>query len=194
MHNLPETGYENYIDNPVEKLFWGRIKVENATSFLFYDKGSKYGRLLHKFKYGGYREIGNFLGELFGSRLISTNYSNIDLIIPIPLHYAKKRTRGFNQSEIFGLGLSKILNKPLDNNSLTRNIFTSTQTLKGRYNRWENVEGIFSVVHPEVLKNKHVLLIDDVVTTGSTLEAAGKVILEIEGTRLSVATLAYAHI
>jgi ComF family protein len=193
MHTLPETGFHNFPENPVEKLFWGRIKVENATAFLFYDKQSKYGHLLHEFKYKGYREIGMYLGELLGSRLKTTAFNEIDVIVPIPLHYSKLRSRGFNQSEIFGQGLSKALNKPIQGNALKRNVFTSTQTKKGRFDRWKNVEGIFQIPDRELLKNKHILLIDDVVTTGATLEAAGSEILNIEGTRLSIATMAYAH-
>jgi ComF family protein len=192
-HTLPETGYHDIHDNPVEKLFWGRVKVENATSFLFYDKESKYGHLLHKFKYFGHQEIGIFLGEMLGSRLENTDFKKIDLIIPIPLHASKMRKRGFNQSEIFGYGIAKSLCKPIFGNALKRKIFTSTQTRKGRYQRWQNVEGIFKVTDPEKLKNKHILLIDDVVTTGATLEAAGNAILKIEGTSLSIATLAFAH-
>jgi ComF family protein len=194
MHTLPETEFYKYSDNPVEKLFYGRMKVENAVSFLFYDKQSKYGHLLHEFKYKGYREIGYFLGELFGSRLEHTPFSDVDLIVPIPLHFSKLRLRGFNQSEIFGLGLSKSMDKPLLSKALKRDVSTSTQTRKGRFDRWKNVEGIFQVSDPDALKNKHILLIDDVVTTGATLEAAGGVILNIEGTRLSVATMAFAHV
>lgn len=194
MHTLPETGFHNYRENPVEKLFWGRIKVDNAAAFLFYDKQSKYGHLLHEFKYKGYREIGVYLGELFGERLKTTAFNQIDLIVPIPLHFSKLRSRGFNQSEIFGQGLSKSLNKPVLDKALKRNVFTSTQTRKGRFDRWKNVEGIFQVSDPNSLKNKHILLIDDVVTTGATLEAAGTEILNIEGTRLSIAALAFAHV
>jgi ComF family protein len=193
MHTLPETGFYNYPENPVEKLFWGRIKVENATAFLFYDKQSKYGHLLHEFKYKGYREIGIYLGELLGSRLNNSSFNDIDLIVPVPLHFSKLRSRGFNQSEVFGQGLSKSLNKPVLGKALKRNVFTSTQTRKGRFDRWKNVEGIFQVSDPDLLKHKHILLIDDVVTTGATLEAAGSAILNIEGTKLSIATLAYAH-
>jgi ComF family protein len=194
MHTLPETGFHSYPGNPVEKLFWGRIKIENATAFLFYDKQSKYGHLLHEFKYKGYREIGYFLGELFGSRLSSSTFKDIDIIVPIPLHFSKLRSRGFNQSEVFGEGISKALSRPIIGDALARNVFTSTQTRKGRFDRWKNVEGIFKVSNPELLKNKHILLIDDVVTTGATLEAAGSEILKVEGTRLSIAALAFAHV
>jgi ComF family protein len=192
-HTLPMTSFHKYESNPVEKLFWGRIKIENATAFLFYEKGSKYGHLLHQFKYKGYTEIGLKLGKLFGSQLIETNFKDIDLIVPVPLHSAKFRKRGFNQSEIIALGISASLGKPVAGQALKRNIFTSTQTKKGRFERWKNVEGIFTVKNPELLKNKHILLIDDVITTGATLEAVGNAILKIEGTKLSVATLAIAN-
>jgi ComF family protein len=194
MHNLPETNYHLFSDNPVEQLFWGRIKAENASSFLFYEKSSKYGHLLHEFKYKGYTEIGLFLGQLFGSRLKDTAFKDIDIIVPIPLHKAKYRSRGFNQSEVFGNGLAMPLGKPVVTDALARNIFTSTQTRRGRFERWENVEGIFKVKNTELLKNKHVLLIDDVVTTGATIEAAGIEILKCEGCKLSIATMAFAHL
>jgi ComF family protein len=192
-HTLPETGFHSMKENPVEKLFWGRVKIENATAFLFYDKEGRYGHLLHKFKYFGHQEIGLFLGEMLGSRLGNTEYNNIDLIVPIPLHASKLRKRGFNQSEIIGCGIAKSMYKPIAGTALERKVFTSTQTRKGRFERWQNVDGIFTVADPEILKNKHILLVDDVVTTGATLEAAGNAILNIEGTKLSIATLAFAH-
>jgi ComF family protein len=192
-HTLPVTLFHEHKDNPVEKLFWGRIKVENATAFMFYDKGNKYGHLLHQFKYKGFLEIGLMLGTMFGNQLIDTDFKEIDLIIPVPLHRAKLRKRGFNQSEIFAQGISGVLGKPLIGKALKRNVFTSTQTKKGRYERWKNVSNIFEVRNPESLQNKHILLIDDVITTGATLEAAGNAILKIEGTKLSVATMAIAN-
>jgi ComF family protein len=192
-HTLPVTLFHKYESNPVEKLFWGRIKIENATSFLFYDKGSKYGHLLHQFKYKGHTEIGIKLGKLFGAQLAETNFKDIDLIVPVPLHSAKLRKRGFNQSEVIAKGIAMSLNKPVAGKALKRNIFTSTQTRKGRFERWKNVEGIFEVKDPKLLQNKHILLIDDVITTGATLEAMGNVILNIEGTKISVATLAIAN-
>jgi ComF family protein len=192
-HSLPVTSFHKIKSNPVEKLFWGRILIENATAFLFYDKGSKYGRLLHQFKYKGHIEVGLMLGEIFGAQLNDTNFKDIDLIVPVPLHKAKLRKRGFNQSEIIARGISASLGKPVEGKALKRNIFTSTQTKKGRYERWQNVEGIFEVRNPELLQNKHVLLIDDVITTGATLEAAGNAILKIQGAKLSIATLAVAN-
>jgi ComF family protein len=192
-HSLPITSFHKNGSNPVEKLFRGRIKIENATAFLFYDKGSKYGHLLHQFKYKGHIEIGLMLGEMFGEQLKETNFKDIDLIVPIPLHKAKLRKRGFNQSEIIAQGISVSLGKPVAGKALKRKTHTATQTKKGRYERWENVEGIFEPRDQELLQNKHILLIDDVITTGATLEAAGNAILEIKGAKLSIATLAIAN-
>jgi ComF family protein len=191
--SLPETGYHKFTGNPVEQIFWGRLNLENATSLLFFDKGSKYRRLIHQLKYKGKKEIGVFLGKLLGIRLSEAKLDNIDLIVPIPLHPIKLRRRGYNQSEEIAKGLATIIKKPVVGNSLKRIIQGSSQTYKGRYDRWENAEGIFRVSKPELLKNKHVLLIDDVVTTGATLEAAGIAILAIEGTRISIATLAFTN-
>jgi ComF family protein len=191
--SLPETGFHRSPGNPVEQIFWGRIPIENATSLLFFDKGSKYRHLLHQLKYNGKKEIGTFLGRLLGKCLSETNFNHIDLIVPIPLHPVKLRRRGFNQSEEIALGIANIMNKPLVRNSLKRLEHSSSQTYKGRYERWENAKGIFTVVKPELFKNKHILLVDDVVTTGATLEAAGTAILNIEGARLSIATLAYTN-
>lgn len=192
MHSLPETGFHEGNSNPVEKLFYGRITVQHATALLFYNKKSKYNRLLHQLKYQGRKEIGTFLGKLLGSRLKATAFESVDIIIPIPLHRAKFRRRGFNQSAIIANGISDILGKPANENILYRKIFTSTQTRKSRFDRWENVEGIFECRNTDEIKNKHILLIDDVVTTGATLEAAGSCLLKVPGTKLSVATAAYS--
>lgn len=188
---LPETNFHHVAGNPVEKIFWGRIPVEHATSLLFFDKGSKYRHMLHQLKYKGKSEVGIFLGKLLGTRLLETDMNCIDLIVPIPLHPVKLNKRGFNQSEQIAKGVADVMKKPVVKNSLKRIKHSSSQTFKGRYDRWKNTEGIFDVKEPELLINKHILLIDDVVTTGATLEAAGSSILKIEGTRLSIATIAY---
>jgi ComF family protein len=191
--SLPETGFHRSHNNPVEQIFWGRIPVEHATSLLFFDKGSKYRHLLHQLKYNGKKEVGFILGKLLGSRLMESDFKEIDLILPVPLHPAKMRRRGFNQSEIIAIGVANTMKKAIASDALKRVVYTSSQTFKGRFERWQNVEGIFKVSKPHLLKNKHILLIDDVVTTGATIEAAGNAILALEGTHLSIATLAYAH-
>jgi ComF family protein len=190
--SLPETGYHLPGNNPVEELFLGRMKVEKAVSLLFFDRGSKYRKLIHHLKYKGRKEAGVFLGELIGSRLLESDMKAVDLIVPVPLHPARLRRRGFNQSTIIAEGIASVLNKPLHEKALRRSKYTSTQTRRGRYERWKNVEGLFICPSSAAVENKHVLLVDDVVTTGSTLEAAGSELLKCDGVRLSIATAAYA--
>ena len=192
MHSLPETGYHFGEKNPVEELFYGRIPVEHAMALLFFDKGSRYRRLIYQLKYQERKENGIFLGKLIGSRIRNSHFGTIDCIIPVPLHKAKLRRRGFNQSAIISQGISRILGIPVIENVLCRRSFTATQTRKGRYERWKNVEGIFECRNSCSIVNKRILLVDDVVTTGATLEAAGSCLLGIEGTRLVIATAAYS--
>lgn len=191
-YSLPETNFHKSPDNPVEQIFWGRVPIERATALLFFEKESPYRKLIHALKYKGRKEVGTHLGKLLGSKLTDSGFSTIDGIIPIPLHKAKLRRRGFNQSEIIAQGIADILDVPLINNALKRKINISSQTRKGRYERWKNVDGIFECINPELVEGKQILLIDDVITTGSTIEAAAIPLSKIPGTKISVATLAYA--
>jgi ComF family protein len=189
---LPETGYHLKGNNPVEELLTGRLKVEKALSLLFFDKGSRYKKIIHHLKYKGRKEAGIFLGQMLGSRIDICDMPPIDLIVPIPLHPAKLRRRGYNQSAIIAYGIADILDKPVDEKTLQRVKYTSTQTRIGRYARWQNVEGMFRCTNPSSIEGKHILLVDDVVTTGSTLEAAGSTLLLTKNVKISVATAAYA--
>ncbi|MBI9054587.1 MAG: ComF family protein [Bacteroidales bacterium] len=192
LYNLPKTNFHKEINNPVSQLFWGRTNVCFATGFFFFNKGSVYQSLMHKFKYHGYKEIGLVVGRYFGSQIRNSNFNEIDVIIPVPLHKSKFKKRGFNQSEWLGMGLSDAMNKPLDTETLIRAIATETQTRKSRFERWENVDSIFQITNKKSLIGKHVLLVDDVVTTGSTLEACANAVLQIENTKVSIATMAVA--
>ncbi len=192
-HTLPVTGFHNSPGNPVEKLFWGRIPVVGATSLLFFEKGSKYQSLIHQLKYYGKKEAGKFLGRLLGASLQDTSFNDAEVIVTVPLHKAKLRRRGFNQSDVIAQGISEITGKPVLSNVLRRKTNTKSQTRQKRYDRWKNVEGIFECSKPDLIKGKHVLLVDDVVTTGATLEAAGGRILEADGVRLSIATAAFVN-
>lgn len=192
-YSLPVTDFHKSPGNPVEQLFWGRIKIEHATSLLFFEKESPYRNLVHQLKYSGRKEVGIWLGEYLGSQLKESCFGNPDVLIPVPLHKVKLRRRGFNQCEVIARGISNVTNLPVVNNAIRRKVYTTSQTKKGRYNRWKNVEGVFECTKPELLKGKHVLLIDDVVTTGSTLEAAAFPLTKIPGVKISVATLAYAN-
>ncbi len=191
--DLPVSRFHHEPDNKVAQLFWGRVQIENAAAYFYYRKGSRYQKLIHFIKYKGLKELGFEAGKRFGAELAEAeNYKPPELIVPVPLHPKKLKKRGFNQSEWIARGMAHAVGSPLDHENLYRKIFTDTQTRKGRFERWQNVEGIFGVKNPEVFENKHILLVDDVVTTGSTLEACAYELLKIEGTRVSVATLAYA--
>lgn len=192
LYNLPKTKFHLDIDNPVAKLFWGRTKIEYATAFFYFTKGSKYQDMMHKFKYHNAKEIGYVLGKYFGSSIKESVFTEVDSIIPVPLHKSKLQKRGYNQSEWIGKGLAEALGKPLDVVSLQRKIATETQTRKSRYERFKNVDKIFQIENPKQILGKHILLVDDVVTTGSTLEACANAILEVEGVKVSIATLAVA--
>lgn len=192
LYQLPRTGYSKEEDNPVARMFWGRIYLQNACAFLHFQKGGRLQSIIHYLKYKGQKEIGILLGKMFASELINTPYCSADLIIPVPLHKTKIRKRGYNQSEFICKGISEILNIEIDSASLKRVVSTSTQTHRQRYERWENVKNIFKVTKPEVLKNKHVLLVDDVLTTGATLEACAIALSEVPGIKISIATIAFA--
>lgn len=168
---LPQTNYHNDNNNPVSKIFWGRAKVEMATSFYKFSKKSRVQRLLHNLKYRGAKEVGIVVGEQMGRALKdSKHYQGIDFIVPVPLHKNKLKKRGYNQSECFANGLSKVMKIPINTNALIRVANSQTQTKKGRYKRWENVGEIFRVQNNQ-LEGKRILLVDDVVTTGATIEA-----------------------
>jgi len=192
-YDLPETHFDVMEGNPIEQAFWGRSRIYSATAFVRFEKGSKVQHLMHALKYKGQKDLGEYMGELMG-RSIKDNgrFNTVDAIIPVPLHPKKMRKRTYNQSECLANGIGKILHKPVLTDVLIRKVFNPTQTKKGRYQRWENVEGIFDVPSPEWIENKHLLLVDDVITTGSTLEAAALPLIKITNTRVSVMTFAFA--
>lgn len=190
---LPKTGFHMHEENPVSRVFWGRVNIKAATSFLFFSKQGKVQNLIHHLKYRRQREVGIELGRLFGIELQkSPLFTNIDFIIPVPLHPKKLRKRGYNQSLVIAEGLSKSMSIEIFT-GLQRKIHSSTQTKKSRYERWENVKDIFEVINPKEIENKSILLIDDVLTTGATLEACATVLSEIPNITISIATIAYAH-
>ena len=191
--DLPRTNYHFNRENPVSQLFIGRVNITMASSFCRFDKGGRLQHLLHQLKYNGNHEVGFKMGVLFGYELIQNSlYQDIDAIIPVPLHPKKERKRGYNQSAEICKGLAQSMNRPIITGNLVRKIYTPSQTRLGRFERWENVNGIFSVKKGDSLTGKHLLLVDDVVTTGATLEACCEPLLKIQGVRVSIATLASA--
>jgi len=190
---IPRTTYHLEKGNPVEQLFWGRCRLERAAAFSFYNRNSRIRKLIHNLKYRGIQEIGIELGRIYGRILSGSEFlDGIEVLIPVPLHVSKKRTRGFNQSDLISKGLSEVVGLPVDYISLQRITKTATQTKRSRYERWVNVEGIFSVTYPEGLRGKHVLLVDDVITTGSTIESCANELLKYEGVKVSAIALAVA--
>ncbi|MGG9971150.1 ComF family protein [Ferruginibacter sp. SUN002] len=193
INNLPHTNFAMHANNPIEKIFWGRLPLVAATSEFYFAKSSLIQQLIHLLKYDANKEIGIYLGELMGKSLQNTNrFRNIDALVPLPLFPDKERKRGYNQATVICEGMSNTMNIPVLNNVVVRQKFTETQTKKHRTERWENVAESFVVQNENKLTGKHILLVDDVVTTGATFEACGNALLKIEGLQLSVASLAYA--
>jgi len=191
--SLPETNFEIHANNPVEKDFWGRLPIVSGSAHLYFTKESLVQHLMHQLKYRGNKELGLQLGRIMGVALKSSNrFSNIDALIPLPLFPSKEKKRGYNQAKVLCDGIAEILNVPVLSNIIIRPQHTETQTKKGRIERWKNIEGKFSLVDPVAIQNKHLLLIDDVVTTGATLEACGNELLSANNVKLSVATLCIA--
>jgi ComF family protein len=189
---LPLTNFHFYANNPVEKYFWGRIAVAGAASLCHFTDGSLVQHLLHQLKYKSNKEVGYFLGRIMGNALKSADrFRDIDILIPLPLFASRQKKRGYNQSEVLCAGIAGILQLPLLNDAVMRLTATETQTRKNRIERWTNMEGKFELVKPAAVTGKHVLLVDDVITTGATLEACGQEILKAAGVKLSIATLAY---
>lgn len=191
--NLPLTGFAKHQNNPIEKNFWGRISLTAAHAHFYFSKGVVIQQMIHQLKYKNNTEIGIYMGELMAKELMeSKRFNDIDALIPLPLFPDKERKRGYNQAAIICEGMSKVMNKPVISGNLIRQRFTETQTKKHRVERWENVEGSFVVKVPSAFKNKHLLLVDDVITTGATLEAASIALLKEPTIKISVAALATA--
>lgn len=192
-YHLPKTNYHLDNDNPVAKIFWGRVNIYSAAAFYAFNKGGKVQHLIHQLKYKGRQEVGVSVGKLYGYELMqSDNFKTIDTIIPVPLHPKRQKKRGYNQSDCFAEGLSESMKVEVDYKTLYRGIESETQTKKSRFNRWKNVESIFQLRDLTTLQGKHVLLVDDVITTGATFEACAQVLLQVPDIKVSIVAMAYA--
>ena len=190
---MPKTGFGDHPDNPVNKIFWGRVPVTSATSLFRFEKGSAYQSLLHDLKYRGNRNVGLYLGRLLGQELAHTSFSRCDLMIPVHLHRKRLNQRGYNQSEIIARGASEITGIPVLTNLIERKHDTRSQTSMNRLERFENISAAFTIRNSSPdLTDKKVLLIDDVVTTGATLEACSLVLIKNFRCRVYIATVSYA--
>ena len=189
---MPETGYFKMADNPVEKVFYGRLKLEQAAALYYFTKYSLVQELMVQLKYKGNPDVGLFLGRMMAHSIHNSGrFNDIDILIPLPLNPKKQFKRGYNQAELICNGIKEVSGLPVLTNTVVRKQFTESQTTQNRIARWMNMEGIFEVNSVDALKNKHILLVDDVITTGATLESCGSHILAVSGTRLSIAAAAY---
>ncbi len=192
--NLPKSNYHKNAENELSRTFTGRVPLQNSLCFYLFEKNGKVQKLLHAIKYQNQKELALFIGDMYAKDLEKEQrVYNFDVIVPVPLHHKKLKARGFNQSEWFAKGLAEGLKKPLDVTAFERTQETSTQTKKKKYQRWENVDGIFNLKDKHTFVNKHVLLVDDVITTGATIEAAWMALKDVEGITLSVASIAFAE-
>lgn len=193
INDLPHTNFASYPGNPVEKVFTGRIPLKAAHSEFYFSKGQLVQHLIHLLKYKNNKEIGHYLGTMIGNSILrSGRFTNLDYLVPLPLYPDKEFKRGYNQAEVICNGIAEITQIPVLTKNVIRQRATETQTRKHRAERWQNVEGSFSILKPQLLTGKNILLVDDVITTGATLEACGQAILKIPGTSISLAALAHA--
>ncbi|TCJ14039.1 ComF family protein [Flaviaesturariibacter flavus] len=190
---LPHTGFERHRVNPVDRLFWGRLPLLEATAQFYFTKESMIQSLMHRIKYDGAQDLARYLGGIMGARLAAAGrFAPVDALVPLPLHPSRERARGFNQATALCQGIETAWGRPVWSDAVQRASATDTQTRKSRIERWQNMEGRFLVSDPDRLRGKHLLLIDDVVTTGATLEACGRALLAVPGVSLSIATLCIA--
>lgn len=190
---LPKSRFHEQENNELERVFAGRVPVVKASAYYLFEKSGKVQKLLHSIKYKNNKTLAEQLGNWYAQSLKDCNeITGADVIIPVPLHPKKQKRRGFNQSEEFAKGISKELGIPINSTNLIRNAFTETQTRKRKFERWENVEGKFELRDPKALEGKTILLIDDVITTGATIEACYDAMKHVRGISISVLSLAYA--
>ena len=191
--SLPQTNHHLHSANAFTERLWGRLPFRAGAALYKYIKGNNTKKLIAQLKYERRPEVGVALGEFYGRLLKqSTHFADVEALVPVPLHPRKRRMRGYNQSEEFAKGLAKSLELPHYPHGLIRNVFTRSQTKKSRFERFDNVTRVFTVGNVKPLIGKHILLVDDVLTTGATLEACGQALLELPETKLSMATIAIA--
>jgi ComF family protein len=193
LYELPATEFEKHANNPVEKMLSGRLLFDKATAQFYFTKESLIQTLMHAFKYRGNKNLGHQLGVLMGNQLKESNrFDNIEALVPLPLFESKERKRGYNQSTILCKGISEVTNLPVIEDAVIKPQHTDTQTKKNRVDRWKNIEGKFQLIDDSKLRGKHILLVDDVITTGATIEACATALLKADNVFLSIASLCFA--
>lgn len=187
---LPLTHHWRDAENEVQKLFWGKVNIQHAGAMCYFTKGGRVQRIVHALKYDGRTDAGLLMGCLLGKSLLDSDWQMPDAVVAVPLHKTKKRRRGYNQCDFIARGVADAMGLPVVNGALLRLKASESQTRKGVYERWLNVKELFRVATPDALEGKHLLLVDDVVTTGATIEACAGALLLVPGVRVSVAALA----
>ncbi|WP_181304798.1 ComF family protein [Rufibacter sp. XAAS-G3-1] len=178
--------------NPLHEVFWGRVSLQLATAYLKFQEKGRVQRLLHQLKYKGQEEVGKVLGKWLGVQLREQeDFRTIDVVVPVPLHPSKLRQRGYNQVEGFAQAIAQSLEIPMAADALQRNRLSTTQTAKNRQDRWEAMQQLYAIHQAQKVKGKHVLLVDDVITTGATIEACAQILLQHGASAVSVASIAY---
>jgi ComF family protein len=190
--NLPETHFFEAPGNPIEKIFYGRLPMSAGAAAWYFHKNSALQALLFQLKYKSNEDVGLFIGKQMGALLAaSERFATIDALVPVPLHPQALSKRGYNQAALICEGISQVWHKPVLRSAIARTKHTNTQTKQSRAVRWDNMENAFSIKDPTSIMGKHLLLIDDVITTGATIEACGKTLLSVKDVQLSVAAAAY---
>ena len=190
-HDLPVTNYHLDGYDQVKKAFYGRVKLENASALLRFQKKGIVQQLMHNLKYKGHQEIGTFLGAWLGDELKNiVDYKDIDLVIPVPLHKRKRRKRGYNQVTLFSKEIANCMNIESLTSVLVKVSDASSQVNKSRLARWSSNKEVFAIQNLNLIDNKHVLLVDDIITTGATIEACANQLLKAKNVKISVATMA----
>jgi ComF family protein len=194
LHELPVTNLHVNDSKLISKVFYGTINLQHATALFYYPKKGVVRQMIHHLKYKNQEKISSYLGKWLGLELKNCGYYNtIDVVIPVPLHKKRMRERGYNQVEGFAKELALSLNANFNDTTLMRNKNTSTQTVKNRLTRWKNVQTIFEVTDVNTLKGKHILLVDDVITTGATVKSCVQELNKIKGVNISLAVMAYTQ-
>ena len=184
---LPRTNFHLQPDNRLEQFFAGRIPFQHIAAYAYFVKGGSIQSVIHELKYKRNPQIGHYIGQLCGENLRGSSFiADIDILVPVPLHPKREKERGYNQSLEICKGISEVTGIPIDSNTLIRKVNNKSQTKNSRFDRWKNVEDIFSITDSTAFQNKHILLVDDVITTGSTLESCAKEILKCDGARISI--------
>ena len=191
--HIPKTNHFKEKKNDLQKLFWGKVQLNHAAALYEFVKDSPLQKMIHALKYEENQEVGIYLGKQIAYEIEdSTLLKGIDYIIPVPLHPKKEKLRGYNQSMSIAKGIQEILKTEIEITTLQRTVDTESQTKKNKYRRWENVGQVFELTDKNRLSNKHILLVDDVVTTGSTLESCIETLQQTEGIKVSIVTIALA--